>query len=386
MSSGGLIARRAPPKNGLPDSFKRGCSNDSDRSPAAAPTRGSISSGPKATSCCRSAGLIPARQRYERRDVYDYTYVLHDLHLNSWVLAYRRALQDTLLEWHGETAIEPPTQARNGQIRLDDNWTVEGLRAQRPRTVVPDAVLEIARPGHAAGHVFLVEYDRTTRVDKNYEKFRRYDAFLSWWWRHTQYADRDTPPWVLFVCQNEAHRDKFLAAADHDLTGRLWHPSATTDPSHYVGRRRTLFTCERDVHDGVLDRPPAAAVPAPTPRPTTAPTQRGEQYDYPRQLAIPTTGVCIPADWVRMPPPSHERPRSAERSQPSHAGQALLTAGEVAQLLGVPPTWVYEQSRAGRIPTVNLGRYRRYRREAIEAWLVELEQFAADSSRRRLAP
>ena len=43
----------------------------------------------------------------------------------------------------------------------------------------------------------------------------------------------------------------------------------------------------------------------------------------------------------------------------------LLTAAEVASLLGVPRTWVYEQSRAGRIPTVPLGRYRRFRPEAI---------------------
>ena len=46
---------------------------------------------------------------------------------------------------------------------------------------------------------------------------------------------------------------------------------------------------------------------------------------------------------------------------------------EVADLLGVPKTWVYEQSRTGRIPTVNLGRYRRYRREAIGAWVEQLE-------------
>ena len=51
----------------------------------------------------------------------------------------------------------------------------------------------------------------------------------------------------------------------------------------------------------------------------------------------------------------------------------LLTAGDVAELLGVPKSWVYEQSRAGRIPTVTLGRYRRYRRESIEHWLSELE-------------
>jgi len=52
---------------------------------------------------------------------------------------------------------------------------------------------------------------------------------------------------------------------------------------------------------------------------------------------------------------------------------SLLTADEVAELLGVPKTWVYEQSRAGRIPTVTLGRYRRYRREAIEQWVERLE-------------
>jgi excisionase family DNA binding protein len=54
----------------------------------------------------------------------------------------------------------------------------------------------------------------------------------------------------------------------------------------------------------------------------------------------------------------------------------LLTAEEVAEILGVTPAWVYEQSRAGRIPTVTLGRYRRYRREAITAWLEQLERGA----------
>ena len=52
---------------------------------------------------------------------------------------------------------------------------------------------------------------------------------------------------------------------------------------------------------------------------------------------------------------------------------SLLTAGEVADLLGVPKSWVYEQSREGRIPTVVLGRYRRYRKEAIEQWVTQLE-------------
>jgi excisionase family DNA binding protein len=63
---------------------------------------------------------------------------------------------------------------------------------------------------------------------------------------------------------------------------------------------------------------------------------------------------------------------------------SLLTAGDVAELLGVPKSWVYEQSRAGRIPTVTLGRYRRYRRERIEAWLEELERSSSNGRAREL--
>jgi hypothetical protein len=117
-------------------------------------------------------------------------------------------LGGALLEWEGETAIEPPPAARNAQLRLDDNWSAEGLRAPKAHFVAPDAVLEIARNDGDGSCLFLIEYDRTTRVDKNYEKFCRYDAFLTCWWRHTFVLDRGEAPWVLFVCQNETHRDK----------------------------------------------------------------------------------------------------------------------------------------------------------------------------------
>lgn len=64
---------------------------------------------------------------------------------------------------------------------------------------------------------------------------------------------------------------------------------------------------------------------------------------------------------------------------------SLLTANEVADLLGVPASWIYEQSRRGRIPTVTLGRYRRYRRQTIEAWLEELEAAESNGRRHRFA-
>jgi excisionase family DNA binding protein len=51
----------------------------------------------------------------------------------------------------------------------------------------------------------------------------------------------------------------------------------------------------------------------------------------------------------------------------------LLTADELAELLGMKTEWVWAQARAGRIPHVRLGRYRRFRESAVEEWLRELE-------------
>jgi excisionase family DNA binding protein len=50
--------------------------------------------------------------------------------------------------------------------------------------------------------------------------------------------------------------------------------------------------------------------------------------------------------------------------------ERLLTAQEVAELLAVPVSWVRESTRSGAVPCVELGRYRRYRREDVEAWLA----------------
>jgi excisionase family DNA binding protein len=58
----------------------------------------------------------------------------------------------------------------------------------------------------------------------------------------------------------------------------------------------------------------------------------------------------------------------------------LLVAAEVAELLGgdVSEEWVWAQSRAGKIPTVRIGRRYRYRRESIEQWISGLERASVD--------
>ena len=53
---------------------------------------------------------------------------------------------------------------------------------------------------------------------------------------------------------------------------------------------------------------------------------------------------------------------------------ALMTATEVAALLQVTVEWVWDQSRRGEMPSVKLGKYRRFRRSAILEWVEQKEK------------
>ncbi len=68
-------------------------------------------------------------------------------------------------------------------------------------------------------------------------------------------------------------------------------------------------------------------------------------------------------------------PSSPDGSRPG--ADPLLTADEVAALLQVTKAWVYAETRAKRIPHVPLGRYVRYRRSAVLAWIAALERHAS---------
>jgi excisionase family DNA binding protein len=50
----------------------------------------------------------------------------------------------------------------------------------------------------------------------------------------------------------------------------------------------------------------------------------------------------------------------------------LLTADDVAEFLSVPVSWVREHTRTNTIPHLVLGRYVRYRRDDVLAWLDTL--------------
>ena len=56
------------------------------------------------------------------------------------------------------------------------------------------------------------------------------------------------------------------------------------------------------------------------------------------------------------------------------ADDELMNANDVAALLRMTPAWVYSETRRDRIPHQRCGRYFRYRRSAIEAWMVANER------------
>ena len=51
--------------------------------------------------------------------------------------------------------------------------------------------------------------------------------------------------------------------------------------------------------------------------------------------------------------------------------ESMMSARQVAELLGVHESWVYEQAVGGGLPSYKLGGTRRFRRDEIDGWIEE---------------
>jgi excisionase family DNA binding protein len=49
---------------------------------------------------------------------------------------------------------------------------------------------------------------------------------------------------------------------------------------------------------------------------------------------------------------------------------SLLRADQVAEVLNVRPSWVYDAVRTGSLPCVRVGRHIRFTREMLATWLA----------------
>jgi excisionase family DNA binding protein len=52
----------------------------------------------------------------------------------------------------------------------------------------------------------------------------------------------------------------------------------------------------------------------------------------------------------------------------------LWTSADVAAYLGISVRWVEDQTRAGNLPDIPVGRQRRYRPEAIKQWVEQRQR------------
>lgn len=208
-------------------------------------------------------GALPPNLKFapRREAIFDYRYVIHDLRVNEWVLRYRELIGDRLLDWAGpdESLIHPPKGYGAGGMGGGDHDVI-GLEDADLRPIQPDARLDIEG---GSGEVSLyVEYDRTRRVDKNYDKFRRYEAFLAAWWQSVM-PEGSRRPAVVFICQDDAHRERFIDAADWQLTAYQQRWVDLNPIPEFVARDRVLFAIEDDMHTG---QPSALRLPHRPPR------------------------------------------------------------------------------------------------------------------------
>src|SRR5438309_651840 len=58
---------------------------------------------------------------------------------------------------------------------------------------------------------------------------------------------------------------------------------------------------------------------------------------------------------------------AAPASSTSVTNEPLLDADQLADLLKVPATWIEQKAREGIIPSLEFGRWRRFRRSEVEA-------------------
>lgn len=73
-------------------------------------------------------------------------------------------------------------------------------------------------------------------------------------------------------------------------------------------------------------------------------------------------------------------------SMRARATDRLLDANDVAAMLALPVRWVRQATRDGRLPHVKLGRYRRYDREDVLAWVEAQKSGGRVSASRKHHP
>ena len=81
---------------------------------------------------------------------------------------------------------------------------------------------------------------------------------------------------------------------------------------------------------------------------------------------IPGLLLFLAARWL-----TETNAKAKEEKAPSDSAEKLLTAGDLAKHLNLPESWVRAEERLGRIPSVRLGKYVRFRLSEVERTIAQ---------------
>ena len=90
----------------------------------------------------------------------------------------------------------------------------------------------------------------------------------------------------------------------------------------------------------------------------------------PDRLLIPLPGIgtlALTEEQYRAALEDGERLKAAPASQGCASDEPLLEAEQLSAVLCVPVTWIEQKAREGVIPSLEFGRWRRFRRSEVEA-------------------
>ena len=213
---------------------------------------------------------IDPRQEWSEQGAVEPIRILHDLHVNGWVIAFMQAAGGLVRGYRGprNSHLNPPGKMVRGEwvpmpktelplgsgesLRdlLEQSWVEKG----KFEAVHPDATIEcmLSLPGGAERRIdVLVEMDRTRKPGLNKTKFHRYDSLLTIWARALErYKMLGEPPIVVFVCDDERTAFEFARAADREVGGRIAQVGKPEADWPAPARARMFFVAEADMHSG----------------------------------------------------------------------------------------------------------------------------------------
>jgi excisionase family DNA binding protein len=65
--------------------------------------------------------------------------------------------------------------------------------------------------------------------------------------------------------------------------------------------------------------------------------------------------------------------------------ESMMTARQVAELLGVHENWVYDQAASGALPSYKIGGTRRFHPDELRGWIAEHREPDTAKPRRRIS-